>query len=157
MRTNTTDRFFDKVDKNTANGCWNWTGCLTHDGYGRFWYNGKTVLAHRFSYEYVNGPIISSLTCDHLCRNRLCVNPAHIELVTSIENIHRGHGNYKKTHCKHGHEFTPDNTQYNPRTNKRCCKACSSESSRKYLYNPENYARIRKAQNERRRAKRLQQ
>lgn len=126
---NSMERFLSKVNK--TNTCWLWTDSLTHDGYGRFWFARKTVLAHRFAYENLVGPIPENLTCDHLCKNRVCVNPAHIELVTALENTRRGK-NATKTHCMHGHEFTPENTAYNARTNKRACRICMRESSRSF-------------------------
>lgn len=124
------ERLWSMVNKGGPKDCWIWTGCLTHDGYGRFWFANKTVLAHRFAYEHLVGPIPNDLTCDHLCRNRACVNPAHIELVTVKENTRRGSGNYGKTHCIRGHEFTPENTYTN--RNKRQCRKCQKIHIEKY-------------------------
>lgn len=118
-------RFMSKVD--TTAGCWVWRGDLTPDGYGRFWARGKNVAAHRWSYEHFVGPIPEGLQIDHLCCVRRCVNPAHLEAVTCRENLHRGDTlnarNARKTHCKHGHEFTEANTLINS-DGERVCRAC---------------------------------
>ena len=73
----------------TESGCWVWPGRLTPDGYGQCRYIGKSMLAHRLSYELHVGPIPAGLTIDHLCRNRCCVNPDHLELVTHKQNQRR--------------------------------------------------------------------
>ena len=121
----------EKVLENTkVNGdCWEWQGALAH-GYGRI-KNGETTLAvHRIIYEALIGIIPSGLVLDHLCRNRKCVNPTHLELVSIGENVLRGIGisamNAKKTHCIKGHEFTEDNI-YSKR-GKRECRQCKKES-----------------------------
>ena len=87
--------------------CWIWQGKKDY-GYGRVGMNGTHHRAHRLIYEALKGPIPEGLQLDHLCRNRSCVNPNHLEPVTGAQNCRRGIGS--KTHCKHGHEFTEENT-----------------------------------------------
>jgi len=134
------ERFMEKVEIDPDSGCWNWTGS-THaeTGYGSFW-RGKITpagnhcpeRAHRVSYELHVGPISEGLQLDHLCRNRRCVNPAHLEPVTNRENALRGIGacavNARKTHCVHGHEFTAANTI--ARINGRRCRTCTNLRAR---------------------------
>jgi hypothetical protein len=107
------DRFMQKVSIRD-DGCWQWTGADDIGGYGRFSVGRKEWKAHRFSYCSFVGPIPIGLTLDHLCRNRWCVNPKHLEPVTLRVNLLRGDTfqsrNASKTHCDNGHEFTKNNT-----------------------------------------------
>lgn len=122
------------------------TGCILisgkhHYGYGRIMLaDGRIALAHRAAYEAFVGPIPNGMTIDHLCHtrddscpggkecpHRSCVNPDHLEVVTLAENKRRGRSvaalNARKTHCRYGHEFTPENTAPVPRGG-RSCRAC---------------------------------
>lgn len=111
-------RFWDKVDKSgpvsehrpDLGPCWIWTGALSTGGYGLIATTpGRCRTAHRVSWEIAGRVLVSGLTLDHLCRVRRCVNPDHLEQVTSAENTRRG-GNARKTHCPQGHEYTDENT-----------------------------------------------
>lgn len=119
-------RFWSYVDK--SDGCWLWTGYTNPKGYGRFMLNGRQVQVHRFAYEAEVGPIPEGLEIDHLCRTRNCVRPDHLEPVPGVVNLARGNGdparNARKTHCKRGHEFTPENTWISPTNGGRSCRAC---------------------------------
>ncbi len=128
----TEQRFWAKVDLNgpmhtDGTRCWMWTAARDH-GYASFNFNGRSNgRAHRYAHELLIGPIPDGLEPDHLCRNTACVNPLHLELVTGRENILRGESptaqNARKTHCKHGHELTPENTYIRP-GNRRDCRVC---------------------------------
>lgn len=136
-------KFWPKV--NTDGDCWLWTGTIDAGGYGRLKYKGANLRAHRVAYEVAVGPIPDGLTIDHVCHNRdscsggktcphrRCVNPDHLTPATAVENMKRGHGplvQERKTHCKHGHEFSEENTYVYPNGHRRCL-TCGRESMRR--------------------------
>ena len=104
--------------------CWMWTGRLNEKGYGLVSIKGKECKVHRFMYLCLVGPIPDGLELDHVCRNRACINPAHMEPVTHRVNMRRS-GDVK-THCLRGHEYTDDNTYY-CRGSSRMCRTCALE------------------------------
>lgn len=130
------DRFMAKVAKQD-DGCWLWMGSTFADSpYGQFSANHRTtVRAHRWLYIQTKGDIADNLVLDHLCRVPLCVNPEHLQAVTQKVNNVRGFSpsslNTRKTHCIHGHEFTPANTRIS-KVGKRTCRACNAAAQRAY-------------------------
>lgn len=111
-------------------GCWTWTGKRAKRGYGQFERAKHAISAHRWYFEQANGPIPAGLVLDHICRNTSCVNPDHLRVVTSKENILFGVSpsaiNARKTHCIHGHALTPENTERLLRPDGRWRRRCAT-------------------------------
>lgn len=102
-------------------GCWFYKGRKDDKGYGAVTvYPNMERRAHRVVYEALVGPIPEGLSIDHLCRNRGCVNPEHLEPVTHLENVRRGY--WGKNHCKHGHDYDVENTRW--WRGRRFCREC---------------------------------
>lgn len=115
----TAERFWSKVD--ASGDCWEWTAGKVR-GYGHFTLTRphQMMLAHRFAWELLVGPIPEGLTLDHLCRNPVCVNPDHLEPVTLQENTRRAYR--LRHHCKQGHRYTPETTVI--QQGRRVCRIC---------------------------------
>ena len=126
--------FWQYIEKKDQLGCWPWSGPTREGRYGVI---GQRY-AHRFAYELLVGPIPRDLEIDHLCRNRLCVNPDHLEPVTHRENILRGISlparRARQNHCKNGHAFTTENTYFRDNGNRTCRTChCAKQRDRKKL------------------------
>ena len=119
-----------------SNGCWLWTGAPSTNGYGMFRLSNprRLLYAHRLFYELLVGPIPDGLEIDHLCRNRACQNPDHMEPVTSQINTLRGNGpaaqHARKTHCPKSHLLYGENLYINPQGG-RCCRECHRIGARR--------------------------
>lgn len=115
-------------------GCWEWTGALNSRGYGQVGVLGVSKSTHRVAYELLVAPIPEELQIDHLCRNKPCCNPTHLEPVTPLTNAQR-RPDVDKSHCINGHEMTAANTIIKPRTSGsgkiRNCRTCAAESQRR--------------------------
>lgn len=124
------ERFTEKYIV-VESGCWEWVASIHSEGYGQMSYLGKPTVAHRIGYMLLIGPIPDGMDIDHLCRNRKCVNPSHLEVVSRAVNLRRGIPNKFKnaTHCIHGHAFDAENTHIT-KTGQRVCRACLRIRSR---------------------------
>src|SRR5882672_4766312 len=104
------ERFWSKVNKNGPNGCWEWTACIHHSGYGHFYWEGRVWSTHRLSYTWTKGEIPAGFEIHHECNNKLCVNPDHLRCLTKGEHTVIGASqstiNRKKTHCPKGHLYS---------------------------------------------------
>lgn len=122
------ERFWNKVTA-TSSGCWRWIGAINSKGYGNFRFNGKTVQAHRLCFLTLTGQ--TTLPLDHLCRNTWCVNPEHMEPVTTRVNIARGTSPGAVLHrlgvCSKGHSLA---TAYVAANGTRHCRICAADRAR---------------------------
>lgn len=115
-------------------GCWVWIGVQNGSGYGQLCRGGRMLYTHRLEYECARGKIPDGLEIDHLCRVPGCVNPDHMEAVTPVENVMRGHGptatNARKVRCKRGHALSGPNLYVTP-SGYRNCKRCKILNQRR--------------------------
>lgn len=127
-------RIADKID--ASGPCWEWTAYRDRNGYGRTGYDGKRQYVHRVVWKLLVGPQPPGTVTDHICRNRACCNPDHLEQVTPETNARRAVGsvtmqNAAKTHCDNGHPFDEDNT-YVWADGYRRCRKCNANAVRRY-------------------------
>ena len=126
------ERFWKNVEPCATGDCWLWVGTTTEKGYGRVYIDGRTSASHRIAYERLCSPVPDGLVIDHLCRVRNCVNPAHMEPVTSRTNVLRGESSMarkaRQTHCKRGHPFSAENTYASRGGQGRKCRTCRARA-----------------------------
>lgn len=125
------DRVAEKIDIDPDTGCWTWTGARSSGGYGSIKFAGRTRPAHRVVYENFVEPVGAELVLDHLCRNRACVNPDHLEPVSQSVNVQRGLSAGPRPHCNNGHELSGENVYTFPSdAGRRRCRLCHIEKGR---------------------------
>lgn len=128
-------RLFSKIAVDRQSGCWNWTGCLNHNGYGKVTYAYQDTTAHRLMYAWLVAPISRAreVVIDHVvCSNRRCCNPAHVAISTTKDNVLRSETgpcavNARKTHCKRGHLLPTERNRHGSRV----CRVCQAEDGRR--------------------------
>lgn len=146
-------RIFSKIHVNhehpyKGSYCWEWQGCLSTNGYAKLKWQTRSEFAHRILYAWLVAPLIHArflVELDHLCRNRRCVNPAHLELVSRRENLRRGETvmsvNLNKTHCKRGHELAGNNIDQS-KLPYRICLLCRQILARSFRDSPKYQAKL---------------
>lgn len=126
-------RLWERIEVDAATGCWTWVGTLNSNGYGRVQFRGRVMAAHRAMWIRERGEIPPGLDLDHLCRNRRCTNPDHLEPVTREVNLRRGtNTRATDTHCANGHLWADDNERRHQTDGSRVCATCMRLSARNY-------------------------
>ncbi|PXH62351.1 HNH endonuclease signature motif containing protein [Klebsiella variicola] len=127
LPASTESRLLSKVEKDLETGCWIFTGSRLPSGYGILWNGARPTGAHRISFQLYKGEIPAGKEIDHICNNRSCVNPAHLQAISHKENIHKSSTlmgvNARKSHCKRGHPLNGENLHITP-LGARQCKEC---------------------------------
>lgn len=127
------DRFTAKYLVIPFTGCWHWIAYTSPCGYGRFGAFGKVYMAHRFSYELYKGPIPADAEVDHRCFVRSCVNPDHLELISTADNRrNRRYSGRATDTCPQGHPYSGPNLYLDPKSGFKHCRACMRVRSRRY-------------------------
>jgi hypothetical protein len=131
------------VDRRGDSECWTWLGTASVHGYGQVRFEGVIWRAHRLVWTLLVGPIFGDMTLDHLCRNKLCVNPnpGHLELATHSENVRRGNlARPRRDTCKQGHPFSPENTMHDGK--QRRCLICKRAAGLRTYHATRNGATV---------------
>lgn len=144
MEQTVLDKFFKKIDITPDSECLLWVGWNNGRGYGKIRINGRQCLAHRVIWEHSEGKIPDGMAIDHTCRNRACVNTAHLRLVTWGQNaVENSTGlsaaNKQKTHCHKGHLFDEENTYL--LHGARLCRRCHCDNQTRWLANNPDWVR----------------
>lgn len=145
VRLSPEERLAKYTNQGPPEACWEWLGTISNrGGYGVFSLAGRRRYAHRYVYERLHGPVVEGKELDHLCRNRRCVNPNHLEPVAHAENVRRGSkenfdpdrlGRYQrsKMQCPQGHIYSKENTKINY-AGRRVCRTCEREKALRWYY-----------------------
>jgi hypothetical protein len=124
-------KFMEKVSTDEATGCMNWTGSMLHNGYGQVGWRGRLWTAHRAFWVFSGNADPGAMDLDHVCRNRCCINPAHLRVVTRSENLRAG---FLARGCKNGHPFRSDDfstVRRSDGTQELRCKVCHRERNKR--------------------------
>jgi len=123
------DNFMSKIER-TADGCWQWLGAQNKEGYAQFSDGTHNWYVHRYMWALIGRELLPDMHIDHLCSNRSCVNPSHLEQVTPAVNHERRNLGQRMTHCYRGHEYSPENTYTSPYSGHRTCRECKRATDR---------------------------